>query len=120
MEIPERTYFEQHAEELLSNAGINKAKFAELMGIARQNVLKLFETKNVITLSKAASILGVPLELLIYGHKSDHAIDGFVEVDGIIYRIRNREDIEKLLTKTTQDKQENHKGQQTHKHCPEC
>lgn len=112
MEIPERTYFEQHAEELLSNAGINKAKFAELMGIARQNVLKLFETKNVLTLAKAASVLGVPIELLIYGHKSDQRINGFVEVDGVVHKIRSREDIEKLLTETTQDKQENHNEQQ--------
>lgn len=97
MGISEQTYFEQHAEELLSNAGINKAKFAELMGIARQNVLKLFETKNVLTLAKAASVLGVPLELLIYGHKSEHAIDGFVEVDGKVHRLRTKEDIERLL-----------------------
>lgn len=97
MGIPERTYFEQHAEELLSNAGINKAKFAELMGIARQNVLKLFETKNVLTLAKAASVLGVSLDTLIYGHKSEHAIDGFVEVDGKVHRLRTKEDIERLL-----------------------
>lgn len=113
MEIPERTYFEQHAEELLSNAGINKAKFAELMGIARQNVLKLFETKNVLTLAKAASVLGVPLDTLIHGHMSERKIDGFIEIDGNkVYRIRSREDIEKLLTETTQDKQENHNEQQ--------
>lgn len=113
MEIPERTYFEQHAEELLSNAGINKAKFAELMGIARQNVLKLFETKNVLTLAKAASVLGVPLDTLIHGHMSERKIDGFIEIDGNkVYRIRSREDIEKLLTEITQDKQENHNEQQ--------
>ena len=26
MDVPEKTYFEQHAEELLGNAGLNKAK----------------------------------------------------------------------------------------------
>ncbi len=99
MDVPEKTYFEQHAEELLSNAGLNKAKFSEAMGIARQNVLKLFETKNVFTLMKAASILKAPLSTLIYGNDSGdgHAIDGFVEVDGKVHRIRSREDIESLL-----------------------
>ena len=69
------------------------------MGIARQNVLKLFETKNVLTLLKAASILKVPLSVLIYGNSQEggHAIDGFVEVDGKTHRIRNRKDIENLL-----------------------
>ena len=99
MDVPEKTYFEQHAEELLGNAGLNKAKFSEAMGIARQNVLKLFETKNVLTLIKAADILKVPLSTLIYGNDSGdgHAIDGFVEIDGKVYRIRSREDIEDIL-----------------------
>ena len=99
MNIPEKTYFEVHAEEMLKNAGMNKAQFAEQMGIARQNVLKLFETKNVLTLMRAADILNIPLSTLIYGNDSGdgHAIDGFVEVDGKVHRIRNRKDIENLL-----------------------
>ena len=68
MDIPEKTYFETHAEELLKNAGMNKAQFSERMGIARQNVLKLFETKNVLTLMRAADILNIPLSTLIYGY----------------------------------------------------
>lgn len=100
MDVPEKTYFEQHAEELLSNAGLNKAKFSEAMGIARQNVLKLFETKNVLTLMKAADTLKVPLSTLIYGNDyvDGHAIDGFVEVDGKIHRIRTKQDIEDILS----------------------
>lgn len=99
MDIPEKTYFEFHAEELLSNAGLNKARFAEEMGIARQNVLKLFETKNVVTLSKAAAILNVPLSVLIYGNDSGdgHVIDGFVEIDSKIHRLRSKEDIAAVL-----------------------
>ena len=99
MNIPEKTYFETHAEELLNNAGLNKAKFSEQMGIARQNILKLFQTKNALTLMKAASILKVPLSVLIYGNDSvdGHAIDGFVEVDGKIHRIPTKQDIEGIL-----------------------
>ena len=107
MDIPEKTYFELHAEELLSNAGYTKAKFSEAMGIARQNVLKLFETKNVLTLMKAADILNMPLHTLIYGNDSGdcHAIDGFVEVDGKIHRLRTKQDIENILS-TLQDEPE--------------
>lgn len=98
MEI-DKTYFEQHANELLGNAGYTKARFADAMGIARQNVLKLFETKNVATLSKVAAILGVPLTTLIHGNVPDekHSVDGFVEIDGKTYRIRNKKDIKSLL-----------------------
>lgn len=100
MEALEKTYLETHAEELLKAAGINKAKFAEQMGVARQNVLKLLETKNVITLSKAAAILNVPLTTLIYGYsqQTEASIDGFVEVNGTIFRLRNRNDVENILS----------------------
>mgnify|MGYP003417224532 FL=1 len=30
----EKTYFEEHAEDLLNNAGFNKAQFAKAMGVA--------------------------------------------------------------------------------------
>lgn len=99
MNIPEKTYFETHAEEMLRNAGMNKAQFSERMGIARQNVLKLFETKNVLTLIKAAFILKVPLNTLIYGNQSidGHTIDGFIDVDGKIFRVRSKKDLENIL-----------------------
>ena len=64
-----------------------------------QNVLKLFETKNVLTLIKAADILKVPLSTLIYGNQSidGHTIDGFIDVDGKIFRVRSKKDLENIL-----------------------
>ena len=94
-----KTYFELHAEELLKQAGLNKARFAEQMGVARQNIQKTFETKNVFTLMRAAEILNVPLPLLIYGEETKSSIDGFVEVNGTTYRLKSREDIEDILLK---------------------
>ena len=98
-QLPERTYFEAHAEELLKQAGLTKAKFSERMGVARQNIRKVFTTKNVFTLMKAAEILGTDLNTLIYGQKEETAIDGFIEVNGITYRLKCRKDIEDILLK---------------------
>ena len=96
--LPDKTYFETHATDLLLNAGLSKARFAEKMGIARQNILKLFETKNVFTLIKASEILNVPLVTLIYGDTNPQtSIDGFVEINGAIHRIKDKKDIEELL-----------------------
>ncbi|MBO8444180.1 MAG: helix-turn-helix transcriptional regulator [Bacteroidetes bacterium] len=99
--LPEKTYFEVHAEELLKQAGLNKARFAEQMGVARQNVQKIFGTKNVFTLLKAVEILGVPLNTLIGGEKTNSpaAIIGFVEINGEIYKIKDKKDIEDLMSK---------------------
>ena len=84
MEVPEKTYFETHAEEMLRNAGMNKAQFSERMGIARQNV---------------ADTLNLPLSMLIYGNQSieEHTIDGFIDVDGKIFRVRSKKDLENIL-----------------------
>lgn len=99
MDILENTYLETHAANLLRGKRLTKAAFAEKMGVKAQNVNKVFETKNVNTLMRAAQVLGVSLDYLIGGSKTDDAsnIDGFIEVNGVVHRIRCREDIEKVL-----------------------
>ena len=99
MDILEKTYFETHAAEILKEKHLTKAAFAEQMGVKAQNVNKVFETKNVCTLQKVAQVLGVSLDYLISGGKPDGAstIDGFIEVNGVVHRIKCREDLEKVL-----------------------
>lgn len=99
MDILENTYLETHAADLLRGKRLTKAAFAEKMGVKAQNVNKVFETKNVNTLMRAAQVLGVSLDYLIGGSKTDDAsnIYGFIEVNGVVHRIRCREDIEKVL-----------------------
>lgn len=50
-------------------------------------------------LMRAAQVLGVSLDYLISGGKPDGAstIDGFIEVNGVVHRIKCREDLEKVL-----------------------
>ena len=99
MDILEKTYFETNAADLLREKRLTKAAFAEKMGVKAQNVNKVFETKNVNTLMRAAQVLSVSLDYLIGGSQADDAsnIDGFIEVSGVVHRIRCREDIEKVL-----------------------
>lgn len=97
--LPDKTFFEINAELLLKEAGLSKAKFAERMGIARQNIQKLFGTKNIFSLIQAADVLGVPLLTLIYGKEDETVIDGFVEINGTVFRVKSRKDIEDLLAK---------------------
>lgn len=94
----ENTYFEANATELLSNAGLNKAKFAEKMGVARQNIQKVFETKNVFTLMRAAEVLGVSLNHLISGNiQSETTINGYIEVNGTIHKVQSKQDLLNLI-----------------------
>ena len=92
------TYFEANATELLNNAGLNKAKFAEKMGVARQNIQKVFETKNVFTLMRAAEVLGVSLNHLISGNiQSETIINGYIEVNGTIHKVQSKQDLLNLI-----------------------
>lgn len=98
MLLLENTYFEANATELLSNAGLNKAKFAEKMGVARQNIQKVFETKNVFTLMRAAEVLGVSLNHLISGNiQSETIINGYIEVNGTIHKVQSKQDLLNLI-----------------------
>lgn len=98
--IFETTYFENHAPEMLAKAGITKAKLAEKLGVAPQNIKKVLETKNVKTLIKVAEALGVTLDVLLYGNEKEATrITGYIEVGGIIHKIQSKEDIESILSR---------------------
>ena len=58
-------YFEAKGEEILERIGMKKAEFARRMGIRKQNVKTLFKSNNINTIYKAASVMGVPFEMLI-------------------------------------------------------
>ena len=98
MPILKNTYFEDHALELLAAAKLNKAQFAEKMGVARQNIQKVFETKNIITLQRSADILGVSLNYLLLGTK-EASICGHVEVNETVYSIKSVDDLVRLIDK---------------------
>lgn len=58
-------YFEAKGEALLERIGMSKSEFARRMGIRKQNVKALFKSKNLETIYKAATVLGVPFEMLV-------------------------------------------------------
>lgn len=99
MEVLEKTYLEEHGEQMLVEAGMSKVQFAEKVGIAAQNVKKLFATKNITTLAKVAEVLNISLQVLIYGHTEQSSTDihGCIYINGKPNLIAKKEDIEELL-----------------------
>ena len=99
MDILEKTYFEIHAAEILKDKHLTKAGFAEKMEVKPQNVNKVFETKNITTLMRAAQVLGVSLDYLIKGttDERNEVVNGFVDINGTLYRLRSKEDIVRVL-----------------------
>ena len=100
----EKTYFEEHAAEILAAANMNKAQFAKEMGILPQNINKLISTKNVVMLAKVSSVLNIPLQVLIYGEQEQNEtapsdVYGCIYIDNQPYIFNNREELDKLLNK---------------------
>ena len=93
-----KLYFEVHGDDILRSKGISKTDFAEMMGIKKQNVNTLFQTKNILTLRKVAKVLDVPFELLVsYPDEPEISIYGFVEVNGKTIKVQDRDDLVNLL-----------------------
>lgn len=100
----EKTYFEEHAAEILAAANMNKAQFAKEMGVLPQNINKLISTKNVLMLTKVSLVLNIPLQVLICGEQEqDETVSsdvyGCIYIDHKPHIFNNREELDKLLNK---------------------
>ena len=85
-------------EEILRERGITKTQFAEMMGVAKQNVNLLLNTNNTQKMEKIAEVLGVKFtDLFVADDQPQDELNGFVEYKGEIHRIRTKSDLENLL-----------------------
>lgn len=85
-------------EEILKERGISKTQFADMMGVAKQNVNLLLQTNNTQKMEKIAEVLGVKFtELFVTDEQPQEELNGFVEYQGEIYRIKTKTDLENML-----------------------
>ena len=86
--------------EILVEKGISKTRFAEMMGVAKQNVNLLLSTNNIQKLEQIAEALGVEFSDLFVNDKPvKESVNGFVEYRGEVFRIKSKTDLEELLKK---------------------
>lgn len=86
--------------ELLVEKGISKTRFAEMMGVQKQNVNLLLSTNNIQKLEQIAEVLGVEFSDLFVNDKPvEESVNGFVEYRGEVFRIKSKTDLEELLKK---------------------
>ena len=85
-------------KELCKQKGITLAILADKMGVTASAVTQYLKSDNIssATLIKFADILGVKLDDLIV--KEGCYINGFVDVNGQVYRINSKKDVADLLS----------------------
>ena len=94
----QKTYFEDHADDLLKERGISKAEFAKAMGVMPQNTNKLVGTKNICTLTSIANYLDIPLPVILFGNEeAEQDIHGCIYINSKPHLINSKEDIESIL-----------------------
>lgn len=82
--------------ELCKEAGINQTELADRIGLSRVGLSKAINgNPTVDTLEKIAIALNVPITDLFTTTNKD--LCGHVEYKGVVYTIKSREDLEKLL-----------------------
>ena len=87
-------------EEILKERGISKTQFADMMGVAKQNVNLLLNTTNTQKMEKIAEVLGVKFtDLFVTDEQPQEELNGFVEYKGEVYRIKTKTDLKSLLNK---------------------
>ena len=87
-------------EEILKERGISKTQFADMMGVAKQNVNLLLNTTNTQKVEKIAEVLGVKFtDLFVTDEQPQEELNGFVEYKGEVYRIKTKTDLKSLLNK---------------------
>ena len=87
-------------EEILKERGITKTQFADMMGVAKQNVNLLLNTNNTQKMEKIAEVLGVKFtDLFVADDQPQDELNGFVEYKGEVYRIKTKNDLKSLLNK---------------------
>ena len=86
-------------EKILHEKKITKTAFAEMLGIKKQNVNLLLETRNIDKIQEIADALGVDFNDLLFEKKVEvtPSINGYVEVNSEIYPIKSREQFVTLM-----------------------
>lgn len=88
-------------EDMLRERGISKTQFAEMMGVAKQNVNLLLNTNNIKKVEEIANKLGVKFSDLVVDtdNNPQQQVTGYIEFAGEIIKISTVSDIEQVLEK---------------------
>lgn len=90
---------ELRVKSICKEKGMLMEELANKLGVARVNLTKTINGNPTIgTLEKIAEALGVPF-LDLFVKKENGEANGYVELDGVIYKITNKEDIKHLADK---------------------
>lgn len=93
-------------ESLLKQKHLTKVALSEALGIPKQNLCRIYNTQKMPQMFVVANFLGVSLEDLLVSDDdilSRHQIDGFLEIDGVIHRVKSLDGLKEIIDSLTDE-----------------
>ncbi len=85
-------------KEILKSQHISQKELADRMGILPESLARVLAGGNptLLTLEKLSKSLNVNIAELFDDEKVEKKINGFIEIDNVVYKIKSIEDFEKI------------------------
>lgn len=90
-------------EQIMIQKGVSKRELAHKLGILPQNVNVTIATENLSKLRQIADAIGCDVSDFLTD-KLQNTINGYIEYNGEIYRIKNIDDFNKLAINIAHNK----------------
>lgn len=89
-------------EQIMTERGVTKRELARRLGILPQNVNVFITTDNLSKLQKVADVIGCDVADFI-SKPLQEEINGYIEFNGVVYRIKTLDDFNSVATIITQN-----------------
>lgn len=97
--MSDKTKLQSKVEAILKEKHLTKVGLASALGLPKQNVDRIFNSQKMPQMLIMAQYLGITLDELLDTnqiHKSCQ-IDGFLEIDGQIFRVKSIGDLQHIF-----------------------
>lgn len=97
--MSDKTKLQTKVEAILKEKHLTKVGLASALGLPKQNVDRIFNSQKMPQMQIVAQYLGITLDELLDSNDKRQSckIDGFIEVDGEIFRVKSSADLQHIV-----------------------
>lgn len=101
---PERLEMKERIEQVMTERGVTKRELARRLGILPQNVNVTIATENLSKMKQIAEAIGCDVTDFLAEPQPIQEINGYIEYEGEIYKIKSINDFNDLYNRINDGK----------------